>query len=189
MTISASRKSCGFTLLELLVVVCMVVIAVTVAAPAMAELLTRTRADSYAWQLQEHVHLARNTAITRGLPVTLCPRAGGSQCGNDWRSGYQLFVDRNGNREPDADDEIIQVADAVAERDSLRWSTFQHRTSLQFTRTGTTAHQNGSFVLCVNGDVRFARAVIITKMGRPRLSRDENHDGVHEAADGRSLRC
>lgn len=189
MTFIASKNAGGVTLLELLVVVSMVAIAVTLAAPAMAELLTRTRADSYIWQLQEAIHLARNSAITRRSPVTLCPHAAVAVCGNDWREGYQLFVDSNGNRELDIDEEIIHVGEALADRDSLRWSSFQHRTSLQFTRTGTTAHQNGTFLLCVNGDARFARAVIITKMGRPRLSRDENHDGVHEGADGRPLRC
>lgn len=179
----------GVTLIEIMVVAALVAIVATLAAPSMSERIVRNRVDSYISALHQTVLVARNTAISMHKPVTVCPSLDGLRCSNNWADGHMVFIDQNGNRLMDAEDGIQAFHQGVHSDDTLQWKAFQHKLTLQFLSTGITAHQNGSFVVCGLADPKFARAVIITKMGRPRLSQDGDGDGIHEGAEGKPLRC
>lgn len=63
------RKSSGFTLVELLVVITVIGTLAALSAPAFRSVTESTHLTSAAGILADHLNLARQTAITRNLPV------------------------------------------------------------------------------------------------------------------------
>ena len=58
------------------------------------------------------------------------------------------------------------------------------------TGNGYTHFQNGNFVYCpADGDLRYARQLVINVQGRARTSQDVDHDGFVEDRLGRHLTC
>lgn len=96
----------GFTLVELCVVLAVMAILATFAAPSFVAWQTRDSVDARERSLFATLSLARAEAVRRGARVTLCRidasrhclAAGRScdNCVNDWSCGWGLFVDRDG---------------------------------------------------------------------------------------------
>jgi len=179
----------GFTLVEMLGALAIGGIALGLGVDSMQGLVTDQRVASYAGDLLQTVHNARQYAIMKHKRVTVCASEDGQSCGGDWSSGHLIFLDHNGDRELDEEDEILNHGAGSNGRDPVYWRSFRVADTLQFLPTGITNHQNGTLTVCGLGKVEHARAVIIAKMGRPRRSKDSNADGVDEGADGRPLRC
>lgn len=89
---SASAKSAqrGFTLLELMAVMAIVAILAAVAVPSMQSLIESSKIDAKRNQLAGAVKLARSEAVTRGLPVQLCPSTDGDSCGGGLADGWVI---------------------------------------------------------------------------------------------------
>ena len=105
------RRNAGFTLIELVTTMSVVAILAGVAAPSFAGLLERQRASAAMNSLMTHMALARMSAITRNRRAVLCPSTDGHHCetSTDWSAGWMLFADNDGNRKPDANEDIIRV--------------------------------------------------------------------------------
>jgi type IV fimbrial biogenesis protein FimT len=103
----------GFTLVELVAALGLLAVVVAFAAPSFASMARRHRVDA----LKDHVigtlHLARMEAIRLGQPVVLrrvqpCPTASSN---SDWRCGWRVFADVNGNQVFDDGETLLQAAD------------------------------------------------------------------------------
>jgi len=94
----------GMTLIELLVVLAIASVALGLAAPDLAALLRVQRLKAASGELFAAVGLARAQALARGEIVVLAPR---DPAGIDWRSGWTVFVDRDGDGRPGAGEERI----------------------------------------------------------------------------------
>lgn len=108
----------GFTLTELLVVLAIAAILLAVAMPSLRQLIERQRLRATANDLFSAIDLTRSQAITRGRRVTMAPA---DPQGIDWRRGWVVFVDKNENRRPDADEEVIFEQGPVAPGVSIRY--------------------------------------------------------------------
>ncbi|NQD37699.1 prepilin-type N-terminal cleavage/methylation domain-containing protein [Permianibacter sp. IMCC34836] len=183
------KKAQGFTLVEMLMALAIGSVTLTVGVNSMQDLVTRQRVDAYTGNILQSIHSARQHAILKHQPVTVCASEDGQTCNDNWSTGHLLFIDHNGNRELDENDEILNHINGSSPKDPVHWRSFRVADTLQFLPTGMTSHQNGTFTVCGLGKADHARAVIITKMGRPRMSTDSNGDGIDEGADGRPLRC
>ena len=86
----------GFTLLELMAVVAIVAILAAVAVPSMQSLIESSKIDAKRNQLAGAVKLARSEAVTRGLPVQLCPSSDGATCGGTLADGWIVLEDDAG---------------------------------------------------------------------------------------------
>lgn len=93
----------GLTLVELLLVLAISAILLCASLPALGEFVSNYRLRLAAADFLGAVELARNEAIAHGGKVVLAPTADSL----DWADGWTVFVDRNGNRRPDAGDEIL----------------------------------------------------------------------------------
>lgn len=84
----------GFTLIELMITVAVLVIVLTVAIPSFNSTIQNSRSTALANDLSGALNLARSEAVKRGAEVRVCPRnAAGTACsGTDWTAGWLVLV-------------------------------------------------------------------------------------------------
>jgi type IV fimbrial biogenesis protein FimT len=93
----------GLSLIELLLVLAISAILLGASLPALGEFVRTYRLRLAAADFLGAVELARNEAIAHGGKVMLAPTSDSL----DWADGWTVFVDHNGNRRPDAGDEVL----------------------------------------------------------------------------------
>ena len=103
---SGKRREQGFSLSELVIVLAIAAIAAGMAAPNLHSLLQAQQLRSATGDLFGAVALTRAQAIARNETVKLVPN---DAAGRDWTSGWTVFVDRDGDRQPGPDDEVLAV--------------------------------------------------------------------------------
>jgi len=152
------RDAAGFSLIELLLSLAVLGMLATVGVPSFSQILERQRIEAVMQRLETDLTTARNTAMTRRVPVVVCPRDVHGECqpGLDWRHGWVLLLD---GREPHA--LWIQQADSAG---ALRVSA--SRPLLRYRADGTSAGSNLTLNLCLRGQV-VARQVV-SNSGRVR---------------------
>jgi type IV fimbrial biogenesis protein FimT len=102
----AVRRASGFSLVELVAVLAVAAVALAAAAPDLRETLHRQQLRAGTNDLFDAINLARSQALGREERVLLAPR---DPAGVDWTSGWAVFVDSDGDRQPGPGDEIIAM--------------------------------------------------------------------------------
>lgn len=163
-----SRKDAGLTLIELLTTLTIAALTLTVGLPAFSGTLERTRVSTAMHQVSADLAMARSTAIMRRAQVVVCPRTANHRCrdDSDWSHGWIVFIDSDGNRQPDEDAHILRVTDPPA-RHSL--SIDSTRRFLRYQRDGRSAHSNQTVRVCSGG--LLAGTVVVNNLGRVRSAR------------------
>src|SRR5690606_26180467 len=153
-----TRKDAGFTLIELLITVALAAILLTLGLPAFTGTLERTRVATTMHQVSADLAMARSTAIMRRAQVVVCPRTEDLRCrsGSKWTHGWIVFIDDDGNRQPDDDAHILRVTDPPSHRSLAIDST---RRFLRYQRDGRSAHSNQTVRVC-SGE-RLAGTVVV----------------------------
>ena len=130
------KRSPGFSLIEMLVAIGLVVVLTTVAIPSFSSMVTNTRMAGELNTLLSALSLARSEASKRGLRVSVCPTSG-TACTNstDWTGGWQVV-------QPDTSTQI-NIAPAMTHGESLISTT---NTYPVFTAFGYTSF-NGTLSL------------------------------------------
>lgn len=165
------NRPAGFTLIELLATTSILAIVAGIALSPMSALLERHRVSAAASSLIAHMQLARMTAVSRNRRAVLCPSSNGASCdaGTDWSTGWLLFVDEDGNRQPNAADEILRVDREPTSR-HLRIASSNGRQQLRYLPDGTSGGSNLTLSICNLRGALLAR-VIVNNVGRPRSER------------------
>jgi len=179
----------GFTLIELLISISIIAITLNLAIPSFAEIMDRSKVSANIQRLTQTLQSSRLKAISTNNKVTVCPIGNSPVCSNDWSAGYMSFVDYNGDRKYNENDELLSLYYSEDEKFSLNWKAFGYKNSLQWTGTGITNHQNGSFELCYDNKANKSRALFLTKAGRIRQSDDSDGDDIHENSTGGPINC
>ena len=168
----------GFTIAELLAVMAIAAVLFSVAAPSLATLAARSRADAAVDQMVGAARFARHLAVSRGAPAVLCPGQGPA-CGvrNSWHEGANIAVDgRTALALPPLEAGFV-----------VTWN--RSGKALRFRPDGSIT-QAGSFVVCApDGDPGKARRIVINNQGRLYLDRDRDGDGVFDGVDQRAVNC
>ena len=162
------RATAGFTLIELMVTLSIICILAGVAMPSLGTFVEHQRTSAAISSLTTHMALARMAAISRNRRAVLCPSSDGEQCepGTDWSRGWMLFLDDDGNRKPDANDEILHV-DLEPTSRHLRVASTNGRPQLRYLPDGRSAGTNLTISIC-NNQQQLLGQVIVNNMGRPR---------------------
>jgi len=183
------RLNGAFTLIELMISISIIAITLNLAIPSFGEIMDRSKVSANVQRLTQTLQSSRLKAISSNNKVTLCPIDSGLVCSRDWSTGYMSFVDNNGDRLYNSDDELLSQYYSEDEKFSLSWRAFGYKNSLQWTGTGITNHQNGSFELCYDNKDDMSRALFLTKAGRIRHSKDTDGDDIHENSTGGVISC
>ena len=93
-----NRRVIGLTLVELMVVLAMMAVVTSLAAPSFRSLWVKRSVLLAAEALLGDLRYARSEALKRGRPVLLCQSSNGTTCSQDragWADGWLVFVDSN----------------------------------------------------------------------------------------------
>ncbi len=169
-------KASGFTLLEALVVMALLGVMLSLAAPAMSALRQRHQLQAEAQGLFNSLVLARSEALLRQQRVTVCARATDSTCdpSGAWQQGWLVFADANDSAQRDTGEVIIELHPAVPSPMQLT-VTNTAKAYFSYSAEGRSTTQNGAFMA---GTWRFCRPgtpvewqVVSNALGKPRLEK------------------
>lgn len=166
-----TRKTRGFTLIEVMVAVSVMSTLLAVGLPAFAALLQHQRASAALASLVSQMSHARLAAVKHRRPTILCPSTSGTHCdaGTDWSGGWMIFVERGDRTRPGTRSDVLQVETVPTSR-HLRIRSTAGRNSLRYLPDGRSAGSNLTIIVCNNESERLG-AVVVNNAGRPRVER------------------
>ncbi len=179
----------AFTLIELMVGVAVLGIITAIAMPSLNQLLVSMRVDNEISQIQRLVLSARNSAVSMGFNVTICPLDVNNNCTNNWGNALSVFIDLDNDNiyEPADDEALLKVKSALTTNDTLTYAGFSRIT---FAPTGTLATVlNSTFLYCPQGSGNLGRSVVVSASGRAIQSSDVDNDGIDEDRNGVDIAC
>jgi type IV fimbrial biogenesis protein FimT len=186
----------AFTLIELLLVLAVLGIALQLTAAPFSHRLADLRSATAMRHLSSLFAFARQEALIRRRPVTVCAlatddSASSPACDRNWQDGHVItvFIDTNENRRRDSSEIALREIRWPLKDGELSWRASLARPYINFESSGGT-WQNGTLYYCpASRDARQARAMVISHSGRTYLPGDSNGDGIREDRTGRNLRC
>ncbi len=166
------RLTAGFSLLELLSTIAIISLVLGLAVPSLKAVLISNRVTNSINALAGSLAYTRSEAVKRNRDVVICKSlANANRCTRegDWRNGWLIYVDINQNRALDEAEPILGIHN-LGQDIQLEYRAFGSRHYLVYRPTGMT-RTNGTFTFCDPDYPDTARALIVTKTGRPRLSK------------------
>ena len=145
-------KQQGFTLIELFIILGILAIISTMAAPSVTSLLARIQHDQTRNTWQGFLNQGRANAITYQSSVIACPfDFTKNKCSERLNGSWLLFTDDNRNKTLDADEMSLQVLN-VNDLTSFRFYP-SNRKYIRFYNqpTGIYSGLMGSVTICPNG--------------------------------------
>jgi type IV fimbrial biogenesis protein FimT len=122
----SKRRNCGYTMLELVMVIAIVAILATIAMPGFKYVTTSNRIASEVNGLLGDMQFARSEAVKEGQSVTVCIAANanlnscaGNAAGGNWAPGWIVFLDTNNNQQVDANEAVIRAQPAFSGTDTF----------------------------------------------------------------------
>lgn len=170
----------GFTLVELLVTLLIMVIMVAIAIPAMQGTTGGGAVRSKIKDLRSTLADARVTAAdsSANLPVVVCVTTDGATCGtaaDPWEGGWISFVDEDGDGSLDADnEEILVIHPPAAAGDDLVIRTNPAVAAITFRGDGTVAAAVDIWVCASADDSAYRQALRVQLTGIVRYWRDSD---------------
>ncbi|MCZ8251911.1 MAG: GspH/FimT family pseudopilin [Hylemonella sp.] len=172
-----NARNGGYTLVELLIGIGIGAGALTLAAPAVNDLMNSARVQAGAQALSNSLALARSEAVKRNGRVVMCKSLQGLRCerSGGWEQGWIIFQDVNNNAHPDEGEGILHreagMATALSMHGNTPVSHYVSYTPYGRTRQVSGAFQAGTFTVCGNtGSGVKARQVVINSVGRARVA-------------------
>ncbi|RLA50943.1 MAG: pilus assembly protein [Gammaproteobacteria bacterium] len=173
------RRQAGFTLVELMIVVIVVAVLLTVAAPSMLNLLQKNRLQTAADNFYAALMAARSEAVKINLPVVICKSSDGAACvlSGNWEQGWLMYADLDSDSTKDPSDPILRVGEALKSGDTLRVRSAPGAAGgafanlLVYRNDGSSSGTTGTeaFVFCdAAKNLITAREILVTLTGRPR---------------------
>ncbi len=162
------RRHEGFTLIEVVIALCVTSILAGIAVPALQDAAEAGRSGAAKGHLYESWLSAVSHAANTGSEVVLCPGdATGCRASTDWSSGWVTYADINGNRARDAHEPILSLAGPVGGKVHLRSTS--GRTRMVFQPNGGNAGSNITWSLCDGRGAEAASTIVVSNAGRLRL--------------------
>lgn len=169
--------ACGFTLVEVLVVLLVATILIGLAAPSLRGWVMQHHLATTTNSLIAAFQLARQTAIQSHRPVSVCAGTSGvchSRASWDWAKGWLVFIDRNRNGVLDGEETPLHTG-SVSHANLTLAANSPLRNSVIFTALGFAEQPGGAFAagrlrICAPLAIdKNARDLVLSKSGRLRL--------------------
>jgi type IV fimbrial biogenesis protein FimT len=163
----------GFSLVELMIVIAIVAILLVIALPSFRDTFNRNRITTESNDLVTAFTLARSEAITRTVPVSVCPSSTGTSCigtgaAADWGRGWIVFVDQGVAGTVDGSDSVIRLWPAIATAQGDAVTPGTATVFIQFLPDGSTKLATTPLIFTFTPTSCYAKArqVIVSQFGR-----------------------
>lgn len=193
------QKQNGFTLVEVIVTMAIAAVVLSIGVPSFQSYTQNSRQTTAINELATALQLARNSAITQRVRVTLCKSNDSSAatptCQNgpgsgDWLQGWVIFTDLNNDSVLNAGDVLLRAHGAINNDASVSFvgnNNVANRVS--FDAKGIALGFNGTILHCDSRGDTFAKALVISLGGQVRQARDEaGSDGIVDV-NGANVIC
>ncbi|MGQ8878461.1 GspH/FimT family pseudopilin [Delftia sp. NA_296.1] len=159
----------GFTTLELLVVIAVLAILTSLAAPSFTPLMERWRVRQIAEDLQATIYFARSEAIKRGGNIAITKTANGNGCTNatgntQWGCGWQVLTGSTVLQQTSSPSRIqVTLSNSTGSITVDRWGMLSHdggtASAMDFliTSQGKASSDTSSVRLCTGTGGRITR--------------------------------
>lgn len=170
------KRTAGFTILELMIVVTLVGILSTIALPAIGDYIKNSRIKSQMYNLLNGINQARTEAVKRKETVTICrtndlatPSCSGTS--NTWTTGWLVFEDTDADGTFDAADDT-EIASGVAASGTVVMKA--NANYLIYNPDGTRRKDDAGngitrFAICDERAEAKGRQINVTAVGRANL--------------------
>ncbi len=190
------KKSNGFTLIELMVSLAVVLILVGLGVPSFVSAMKNSQLSADFSDLTRSLYLARSEAVKRTTRVVVCARANDTTCGADWNQGWIVFVD-NDQGSPattgviNGTDEILRFFPPLDTKRKVTaegspWQTVSSTSNsevqsfVQYRPDGSSSLSGGTFVMCDDRGEAHARSVNIMLTGDIRKGRKKGSNKLQD---------
>lgn len=175
---SQTQRNCGFTLIELMLVVAVLGITVLVAAPSFQRAIHSNQLRTETSRLLSAINLARSEAISRNTIVSLCPSTyvsdGVESCSDTYADGWIVFTNSDRDRVVDpGSDKIIKVFEGLPQGYSLT-NKIASKDAFELIsyRPDGSSRRNMTLLVCSpKGWSIPSWSVVLNFVGRPRVAR------------------
>jgi type IV fimbrial biogenesis protein FimT len=160
------KKVTGFTLVELMITLTVLVIVLAVGIPSFIQISRNNTLATHANELVAALNLARSEAVKRGVQVTIAPT------GTEWEEGWRIFTDGNDTGTLDDGETELKIYGSIKDGYTLRTGA-HFNLYVAYLPTGTSRGNGGpndTFRLCADDeDTAKARSIVINLVGRIRM--------------------
>lgn len=159
-------KNQGFSLIELLITLSIIVIFLLLTFPDFSQLYQHNQTTTIVNQLLTAINFARSQAITQNKIITLCGSADAAHCDGQWQKGQVISIDDSA--------QMLRTYPALPLGDRLVWrSNLGKNNYLKLAPTGFTDGQNGSFYYCPKyPKIQDGAIIVVALSGRARVEYD-----------------
>ena len=176
-TLPTVRKSDGFTLIEMLVVMGIVIIMVTAGVPALQQMVSRNRMTAQLNEFVGVIHTARSEAIKNNTTVSVCrahaSTANTCDTSGSWANGWYVFLNLDDDTAIDAGEEIVvsgTPSDGFTFKSALATKDMTFRPSGRATEMNApTTGITGDLTFCQGA--RVAGEITLDLTGRPQAQK------------------
>lgn len=186
----------GFTLIELIVTMAIAAVVLSIAVPSYQTSIQNNRKTTSINSLATSLQLARSTAISRRVTVTVCKsnditnavptcRNGGGS--GDWSQGWMIFTNANNNTSIDGADTLLRVQDAL-QGEATFIGNNNVVNQISFSAQGLARGSNGTISHCDTRGANDASALVISVGGQVRQAVDTDTDGIVDV-QGVNIAC
>ena len=148
----------GYTLIELIITVTLLMGLLLSAEPIQRQFIVRNHVVIIEDKLQHALHYARNKALNEHRTLALAPL-------HDWSSGMVLFVDNNAHK-PRKNDNILQQWQFKPALVQVQWKGFRSDAYILFSPKLANSTASGSFYLSTEGITK--KRLIVNRLGHIR---------------------
>lgn len=165
----------GFTLIELIITLCITVIVLTVAVPSFTTTIQNNRATTQVNDFVTTLNLARSEAIKRGTRISICKSADASSCDTSttgWEQGWIVFIDSDTDETHDTGETILLTSEGLPAGYTLTGDSSSNvKNYVSYRPSGkTTFPVNGGEVEMILCDSRhddsLSKAITVAPTGR-----------------------
>lgn len=156
-------NSKGFTLIELLMVVAIISMTMAMGLPSFRSIVASSRLTATANAMVSALQLARFEALKQHKAVVIAHKQGGT-----WESGWDVFVDLNGDEIPQANEQILVTTLFDSVNAMITVTSNGYDKYVTYGANGRVVGIGGHFTFCSSSTQDY-RSVVIAATGRIRV--------------------
>lgn len=171
----------GFTLIELMISIALLIIVFSVGIPGLATLVDKYQSSSATSSLKNILNQARRQALEKRTDITVCPVLH-QQCVQSWDAPIAVFIDSNADQTIDAGESI--VLQTQLNMSSGFWQKKRINTPyVRFSPNGHAFSTATTFLYCPYSEAgQYAKQIIINFQGRIRTENYLSRNGTPYAS-------